>query len=835
MSEGFGRADVEQSIASRFEAQVARFPRRVAVSADGCAVTYEQLDTHANRIAHALLERSSGPRVALLMEHGALVPAAVFGGLKAGRGLVPLSAGNPVERNATVLADARVGAILTDRASAAAARALAARLPEATIAVVEVEDVASYPSRHPGTVASPADTGFIVYTSGSTGAPKGVVQPHRMSLFGCYCYANLAALDPHDRLSWVQSIGTMAGVTALFGALLNGAAICPFPVQRRGLDELATWIDAERITVLHTVPTLFRRLAQRLPADRRFEQLRVVRFGGEAVTATEVALLRAHCPPSSQLLVGLGSSEAGNFRQSLYAWDDIPTDAVLPAGDAVAEREASLVDDAGRPASPGEIGEIVVTSEFLFDGYWQRPDLTAAVLSADPDDPRRRRFRTGDLARVAPDGRFFHVGRADHQVKIAGNRVETAEIEHALRTIAPIRDAAVLPAPGADAGTVLVAFVTTGDAAVSAPTARELRTRLRAALPDYMIPRRIEVLDDLPVLPGGKVDRAALRANATGARVAWVPPRNPVEETVAAIWERALQLRDLGVDDDFLLDLGGDSLAAVQILADVQAVFGRELPLETFVASPTVARLSARLQDAGWEPAADVLLLNEQGTRPPLFALCGAYGHALRLLLIAQRLGPDQPFHALQPPGMNWTRAGCRTVEAMAAHYRAEIQRRQPRGPYRLLGTSIGGALMFEVAVQLQRAGHTVALLAMVDTMPPDCAVDSGIDRAARRDWAGNVDPSVDRWVAAGARVAEAHRRAFDDYVLHARFDGRILYFHCRDASVPAEGDRRALWRRFATGGVDVVTVPGIHGDFHRDPQCVAVAEALDAALTAAR
>jgi pimeloyl-ACP methyl ester carboxylesterase len=181
---------------------------------------------------------------------------------------------------------------------------------------------------------------------------------------------------------------------------------------------------------------------------------------------------------------------------------------------------------------------------------------------------------------------------------------------------------------------------------------------------------------------------------------------------------------------------------------------------------------------------------------------------------------------------MDWERAGCRTIEGMAGWYAAAIRRRQPRGPYRLLGTSFGGIIAFEIALQLRRAGDAVALLAMVDTVPPDCEGPNGIDRAERNDRTATIDRS-DSVVRMGAQVADAHRAALDRYLLRERFDGTITYFRCSEVSQTHEKDRRALWARFAAGGIRILPVPGVHGCFHREPQLSALVAGLCACLGA--
>jgi thioesterase domain-containing protein/acyl carrier protein len=641
-------------------------------------------------------------------------------------------------------------------------------------------------------------------------------------------YTNSARLTCHDRFSLIHGINTQHGMTALFAALLNGAAILPFNIQRQGLDALAPWLLNYRISVLHPLPSLFRRFGQRLAPDVQFDDVRVIRLTGEPVTRTEWELFQTHFRPGCVLHVGLGSTEALHYRQRLYSWEDNPPDSVLPVGDAIPDKDVMLVDELGKPVATGEVGEIVIRSEFLFAAYWRRPALTTEVMSPDPRGLRKRVFRTGDLGRLTPDGRFFHVGRRDQQVKVVGNRIEVAEIEYALRCIDGIRDAAVVPQRRGPNESRLVAFtVVNGDP----PTSLEVREGLAMRLPSHMIPSLFVIVNDLPLLPGGKVDRGALEERAASTRNAPVLARNEAEDTLVAIWQRALVTEDVGIHDDFFLDLGGDSLAAVQMLAEVREVFGRNMPLSVLHEATTVATFSPYLFDTEWVPPNNgQLAVNQDGAQLPLFGVCGAFGHALRLLLVGRALGDDQPLYGLQPPAMDWLAAGCRTIEAMAAHYVRKIRIIQPRGPYCLFGTSFGGVMAFEIAIQLQRVGEVVALLAMIDTMPPNCTSIDGIDFAERHDWAAGITVT-DPLVAAGVRVARAHRVALDAHMLRDVFDGAIVYFKCLEPPVAPVADRRLRWEYFATGGIQVVPIPGRHGNFHREPQFAAVTKGLRVAL----
>ncbi len=811
------------SPADRFAQIVARCGDRVAVRGDGLTLTYEALDALAAQIAIASLDRSTRPLrcMGLLLEHGPLVAAAALGAAKAGCIWVQLHPDHPRDRSAFVLGDAEVDVLVSDPAQAERARALAAAALRPVSVVVVDETVprgrrsASFPPAHPD------DPVCIKYTSGSTGRPKGVCLPARAILHASMVYAHELALRLDDRVS---ALSAGIGATELYVPLLNGAALLPFDVRRGGIEALARWIAVERITCLRTIPTVLRRLGQAVEDGSRFEHVRIVRLFGEPVTRGDWEVFRALTRPSAELLVGLGSSEALAVRSGRFGWDASPASGVLPLDHEVPGKVVTVCDEGGAPVGVGEIGEIVVRSPFIFSGYWRQPSLTAAVLAVDRDDPSHRIFRTGDLVHVGAGGKLVPVGRVDGQVKIGGNRVEIAEVEDALRRVPGVRDAAVVPRTHAGGVTRLIGVCVVED---DLPPRRLLREHLRTRLPAHMVPSAFVAIERLPVLVGGKVDRQELAASLGRQGPTQVEPRNAAEETVAEIWHRVLGAERIGMDDDLFLDLGGDSLAAVQILTAVEEIFGRALPLGVFHEASTPAAFAARLADEQWEPPADGrLVVHAGGTCPPLFAVCGAFGHALRLLLIGRALDPEQTFVGLQPPQMDWASVDCRTIEAMAAHYLSTIRAMRSQGPYRLFGTSFGGLIVFEIALALQRAGEVVELLAMVDTAFP------GDPSAARVDFTEGVD-GRDRLVAMGLTVARQHRDALTGYVLRRRFDGEILYLRCADPPVPPALDPRRQWRRWATDGARFVSVPGRHGMFHREPQFGAVVRSLREALSA--
>ena len=820
----------EDSIPRRFEAIAAKHPDRVAVQTGKTTLTYDDLNILANRIAHAIKNdkglKEKAP-VAVCMRPGLSLPAGILAVLKSGNCYVPIDPGHPAGRNACIVADAGAAILLTETRDLTAAMKIAA-LSRHEFQIINVDRTSDSSPSGFNTMASrvsPDNICAIIYTSGSTGRPKGACHSHRNILHATDRYAGLARIVPQDRMSHLHSTASIANATALYGALLNGASLWPFSVSGKSAVEIAEWLEAEKISILHTVPTLFRFICRGIHSGRRFSFIRMVRMGGEAITCNEWQSFRNHFQNNSGLYVGLGSTEAFNYFQTVYPHDEEITENVLPVGEPVPGMASVLINEDGKQCGINETGEIVLWSKYIFSGYQGQPDITQKTLFKSLVSEKYRLFRTGDLARCDQNGRFFHVGRNDHQFKISGNRVEPAEIEQALRRISPIQEAAVVFHSGGKGINRIVAFVAIGSE--DEPRRRKLRDSLGALIPAYMIPSAFFFMSELPLLPGGKIDRHALAKKVKSRSIPYRSPGNPVEETLTEIFRNSLAIDHVGVFDDLFLDLGCDSLSAVEILHEIERIFDRRLPLSIFYESPTIAKIALHLQKIGWDPPeSGILAVQPMGSNTPLFAICGAFGYALRLLLIGRKLDDDQPFYGLQPPGMNWEKQGCHSIPAMAKFYLEQIARIQPEGPYQLLGTSFGGVMVFEIARQMQDAGHHVALLAMVDTAPPDFIGPDGINRAEFPDWTKAIKTD-DRLVQKGIRVAKAHQQALDTYLLKNIFHGTITYFWCKDGPLLKERDRRSEWGRFATEGLRIVEIPGIHGHFHREPQLSAVIKGL--------
>jgi amino acid adenylation domain-containing protein len=588
--EEFAKEEVEQSIPDRFEKIVKLYPDRVAIKEREQAVTYTELNERANSIAHAILD-FCGDRnqpVVILMEHGASVLVAILAVLKAGKIYVPLDPSYPVERLQYMLLDAQAELIVAHRGTLSLAREIGGQ----DFTVIDVDDVPAghrHYDRHvkiaPGAFAS------ILYTSGSTGQPKGVVDNHRNLLHGTLRFTNGLHICTEDRLSFTHSCSSSASVRRIFPALLNGACLFPLDLKREGIRGLVNLLTSESITVFAT--GRIRDFVRSFTQNQSFPSLRLVSLGGEIVYRRDVELYKKIFPRDCVIGIWMSSTETGNITQFLIDCGTKLSGDIAPIGYPAEDVEIILLDDGGNPVGPGEIGEIAVKSEYLACGYWRRPELTNEKFRGDPDGGQRRIYRTGDQGRMESDGCLFHLGRTDDQIKVRGYRVEVAEIEAALLNLGYFRKAFVMLWDRGSDVKSLVAYLAPEE--WPAPTSSTLRRALAVSLPNHMIPSVFVMLDTIPLTPTRKVDRNALPEPGNGRPeidTPFVAPRTSGERELTNIWCNVLSLDQVGIHDNFF-DLGGDSLAAIRVVSQAIQSFQLELPVKALFDAPTIAEMAA--------------------------------------------------------------------------------------------------------------------------------------------------------------------------------------------------------------------------------------------------
>ncbi|MGH7824579.1 MAG: non-ribosomal peptide synthetase [Candidatus Binatia bacterium] len=587
----FKKEDLEESISDRFERQVAKHPDRIAVQTANQTLTYDELNRLSNRLAWAISAQRGDDNepIALLLENDAPMIAAMLGALKAGKIYVPLDPLLPRARATYILDDSRAGLIVTNNANIP----LANELAKTTGPLLNIDELdTSLSTDPPGLPVAPDALTWILYTSGSTGQPKGVVQNHRNVLHFVMNYTNGLHLCSEDRLTILSSFSVNAGNHDIFTALLNGASLYPLNIKEVGLEPLADWLVQHEITIYHSVPTVFRHFLESLREPAQFPNLRVIRFGGEPAAKRDVELYKQFFTQDCILINRLGSTETGTVRWYFIDKETAITGNIVPIGYPVDDNEIWLLDDGGKEGGLNNIGEIAVRSRYLTPGYWRRPDLTQAAFLPDPDGGNERIYRMGDLGRRLPDGCLLHLGRKDSQVKVRGHRIELAEIEMALLHHPAVKEGVVVARAEQDGERRLVAYML--PAARPVPFVSELRAFLNERLPDYMIPSAWVFLDAFPLAPNGKVDRGALRppsATRPELDTTFVAPRTPLEEALAGIWSEVLCLDQVGIQDSFF-ELGGDSLAATQVISRVIKKFDLQLPIRFLFQAPTVADMA---------------------------------------------------------------------------------------------------------------------------------------------------------------------------------------------------------------------------------------------------
>ncbi|MBX7222932.1 MAG: amino acid adenylation domain-containing protein [Blastocatellia bacterium] len=722
----FEPAAIEQTIAARFREQVRRYPERVAVSSHAGELTYAQLDAASNQVARAILFRANGKqgRVGLLCGHDEQTVIAMLGVLKAGFAYVPLDPTHPVERLSEIITDADLAVLVWDETWAELAAHLVHLVPD-HCALGESEFLA--PVLELSGRGTPDDVAYLLYTSGSTGKPKGVMQSQRNVLHHCRAYTNQLHISPLDRVSWLASYGFDAAVMDIFGALLNGATLCPFDVKTEGLDRLADWIFDEAITIYHSTPTVYRYLVNTLNETHDLEAVRLVVLGGEPVFKRDFDQFARHFTEDCLFVNGLGPTESTLTLQHFMNRHSRLAGNLVPVGFPVPETEIVVVNRDGDAVAPLAVGEIVVRSPFVALGYWQRPDLTEKAFADDPERVGWRRYRTGDMGRFQPCGTLEFMGRRDSQVKIRGQRIELSEIEAKILLTHWVKEAVVMALPVAPDDLRLAAYLVPRPEVTADVSG--LRESLKELLPAPMNPAAYVVLEALPLTPNGKLNRHALPRpewQVVDSILPVVEPRTPTEARLERIWAQVLNLPRVGVLDDFF-DVGGHSLLAVQLRVHIRQEFNQDFPLAQLFQHATIEQMACYLENSqpetDWSP---LVPIQPNGNRTPLFCVHPAGGNVLGYADLARRLGPDQPLWGLQSTGLDGKTAPLTSVSDMARTFVKAICEIQPNGPYQLGGASMGGVVAFEMAQQLNAAGAEVNLLAFFDSWAPQLDDDLG-------------------------------------------------------------------------------------------------------------
>ncbi|HEX4620996.1 MAG TPA: AMP-binding protein, partial [Myxococcaceae bacterium] len=675
-------------------------------------------------------------------------------------------------------------------------------------------------------------------------------------------------VGPGDRASQLTALSFDVILRDMFLALTSGATLC-IPGESDALDpsRILAWLGEQRITTLHVVPSLARLWLTHAPPEVRLPELRRVFFAGEPLTDVLVRRFREALGTQPTVVNLYGPTET-TLAKCFHRVTE-PEPGIQPIGQPMPQTQVLILNRRLRQCGLDEAGEIAIRTPFRSFGYLNAPEANARAFIRNPfrEDPEDRLYLTGDSGRYLTDGLLEILGRIDNQVKIRGIRVEPGEIEATLGHHPNIREAVVVAREDAPDHKILVGYVVLKARAATADASiAELREFLGQRLPDHMVPSAFVLMDALPLNPNGKVDKKALPAptgHNRGLATPFVAPRDDVEKRVAAVFEKVMQVKRVGVNDDFFA-LGGDSLSAMTLILRVQEELGTRLRLNAFWRNGTPAGIAALIR--GEVSVGGLLVAIQPGKagRPPVYWLPGGGGlSVMAFRRVSQLLGAGQPVYGLEAE--HDLAHAPETLEGLAAKYIEAIKAHQPNGPYHLLGFSLGSFTAYEMAVQLRRRGDRVGLLCVFDTPPGDVLSRGekwvvaaqraafrlrtlrGGSRAEAREYLQKLGQGALWQVRARLRngedaegaveghfktVVDRNRQAALDYAQGRlpRFDGKVTVILAKDTSMDAVSesiDPRLAWRRFADGGVESHRVPGNHLSM-LDPPAV---EALGATL----
>lgn len=863
-----------------FEEKVSAAPGRHALSFADEAMTYQELNDRANQLAHYLRAAGVGPDslVALCLERSPEMIVALLAILKAGGAYVSLDPSYPADRLAFMLADAQAAVVLTTAALRRVIPTNDGAMPALRVIEMDTEAIQlrRQPTANPAPRSRATDLAYVSYTSGSTGRPKGVCITHR-AVLRLVLNTNYIDLGPDDVLPQLSNCAFDASTFEIWGSLMHGGrlAIVP-PAVVLSPPELYTFLAAEGVTVMFLTTALFNQQVEFRPDFYR--SFRVVLFGGETANASMVrAVLRSE--PPQRLLHVYGPTEVTTFATA-HEVREVPADAAtVPIGAPISNTTVYVLDPRGRPVPVGVAGELYIGGVGVARGYLRRPELTAERFVTDPFQPGAdaRLYRTGDRVRWRADGTLEFLGRFDRQVKIRGFRIELGEIEAVLERHPGVKQAVVEVKESDSSERRIVAYI-----AAETPTLEpaELRQYLQSRLAEYMIPGAWVILDTLPLNANGKVDRAALPVPQTASGAEHVPPRDETERQLVEIWTSVLGVERVGVRDRFF-DLGGHSLLAVRMVARLEKAFGRTLPVAAIFQHGTIEELAPLLRSgaSAYASATAIVEVQAQGERPPLYLVHGVGGGMFwGYANLARHLGPEQPLLAFKSRGLEGL-PEYETIEELAVHYVADLRARQPAGPYRIGGYCFGGIVAYEMARQIEAAGETVAVLALINCSPPNTAynripehpswlwrikfvrnigywlgcfifrwnlaerlefarwkwrilrkripVGGGRDAAAL----GIIDldemVNLDAYSEEQRRLWQTHVNALPRYQPKP-YGGRVTLLRTCGHPLWCSFDDHYGWGPLAGGGVTVLVVPGGHGNILDEPQVQKVARALE-------
>ncbi len=852
-----------------FEAQAESKPDSVAVVSAERSLTYRELNHAANRIAQELRNLNlSTPdvRIGLCADRSPEMIAALLGILKAGGAYVPLDPAYPAERLEFMVRDAGIEVIVAESKYAGRLRPLAKRvLWLAPLDEGATQEVCGNVTGN----ATPDSLAYVLYTSGSTGVPKGVEVPHRAVvrlLFG----GEFLGPDATQVFLHLAPLAFDASTFEIWAGLSGGGQCVLYPESLPTASQLGEVIRRHRVTTLWLTSSLFNSVIAESPESLR--PLRQLIIGGEALSVPHVR--RAlEWGPETQLFNGYGPTESTTFACTYRIPRDFDAAAgSVPIGRPIGNTQVYVLDGRRQPVPVGIPGELYIAGDGLARGYLNRSELTRRSFVQHPfsSDREARAYRTGDIVRYRRDGNLEFLRRADTQVKVNGFRIELGEVESALLSCPVVKAAIAVVHEEVPIGKRVVVYVETSDLQTddrAEEVKKEICNFLSQKLPDYMLPAQLVLLPALPLTASGKLDRRRLPSPEDFRReTRTVPtaPRNEVEAKLLELWKELLGNSDMGVDQDFF-DLGGTSLLLTRLLVRTEKAFGRKLDVAAVFEAPTVRDLALRVRAIDTNSQTRrIFPLKPLGALPPFF--CVGAGAFIRPL--AKLMGPNQPFLGLglSHEDRKWLKLSS-SLEEIAAQLVITLRECQPEGPYYIGGWCHDGVMAYEIAQQLRDQGQTVSLLALFDSQNPawgrEQSTKSGIRRRFSKlkhhfatTFSNGLKSSLPLWrkgvtdrlnrIKRARRVSLAEREGalneappIDNVLEDTQFravncyrpdtyPGPVTVFQCKDRPADIYFNSAESWRTVVSGEMRVYEIPGNHRSMFLEPNVTILARLLE-------
>ncbi len=708
-----------RTVSGLFDEQARKTPDALAVVSSAARLSYRDLQQKTDHLARILIGKGveTDDIIGIMMEHSAEIIPVILAILKAGGAYLFIDPLNPPERISYMLKDSNISILITNRNIPGDIHFSGDTLhtddteqlpPDKTVTPVENR-------------AKPSALSYVIYTSGTTGTPKGIMTEHH-----ALCDFSLWAVREYShregfRVLLSSSFAFDASVLQLFPTLISGGTLYLMtPESRLDIPAYIRFLRDERINCIDEIPRLINLFFDSLNLSEKkehFPELTTLSLGSEAVPIELVRKCRKYFNRKGMINNGYGPSEACPVSTT-YVFDGTDPSEISLIGTPRSNMGVLILNTEGNLCPPGVEGEICIFGKGLARGYINNAALTAEKFIPNPFVQGERLYKTGDCGRWLENGNIEYLGRQDFQCKIRGYRVELEEVEKVLSSFPAVQDVVVTVRELQEENQQLIAYIIPREG--EEPETAPLRSFLKSKLPEYMIPAHLVFIPSFPLTVGGKVDRKALPdptdCTTHASRADVIQPRTPLEFQMIKLWEELLEKKPIGMKDNFF-EIGGHSLLAVQLVAKIEKIFGKEIPLDALFKDGTVEQLTSLLQSKIEKtPFSPLVPLQRQGDKAPFFCVHPAGGNVLCFFEIGRAIGRNHPFYGLQAKGIDGRDEPLESIEEMASYYIDAILEAHPEGPYLLGGYSLGTHIAFEMAEQLVQRGKEVPLLAVFDT-----------------------------------------------------------------------------------------------------------------------